>query len=254
MTWVDTDLYCSHNAQEAARLSALAYLDSPGADIRWHDDDTDTEAFGWVNENQIVICFRGTSSITDAKIDLKCHKIPFEVRDTEDTSAFSIADVRRSNNGKIHRGAHMAVGSVWRGILKWLNEVKGDLPVFVCGHSLGAMNSCVLALRLSVEGIRVRAVYTFGCPRWCDSRCARLYNEKIRHYRHVNHNDVVARMPPWLFGFRHTGFRYYFNRNGDRVVIGPLAEFWDKLVGRMTQSVVDGFNDHKMTGYIANMK
>ena len=254
MKWNNTDLYCSHNAREAARLSALAYLDAPGSDMWWQAEYTDTEAFGWVNEHQVVICFRGTSSITDAKIDLKCHKIPFEVSDKEDTSAFSIADARRINSGRIHRGSHIAVGSVWRGILEWLSGVPKNLPVFVCGHSLGAMNACVLALRLLVEDIAVTAVYTFGCPRWCDSRCARLFNESIRHYRHVNHNDVVPRMPPWLFGFRHTGFRYYFNRTGDRVVIGPIAEFWDKLMGRLTQSVVDGLNDHKMTGYIANMK
>ena len=67
----------------------------------------------------------------------------------------------------------------------------------------------------------------------------------------VNNNDVVTRLPPFA---THTGFRYYFNRRGERVVIGWWAEKWDRLMGRMFQSVVDGVNDHKMSNYIANMK
>ena len=251
MKWQDTHLYSNGNAKEAARLSALAYFDETGADIRWHDEKTDTEAFGWATPDQIIIVFRGTSSLSDAKVDIKFHKVPFDIRDPDQTESFSMADVKRTNHGNVHRGFLTAVGSVWRDIRAWIKEVQGVQPVFVMGHSLGAANACILALRLVLDGVGVNAVYTFGCPRWCNRRCARLFNEMIRHYRHVNHNDSVTRLPPFAC---HTGFRYYFDRHGDRVVIGWWAERWDRLMGRLFQSVIDGANDHKMSSYIANMK
>lgn len=257
MKWDDTNLHSPANALEAARLSALVYPDSEGdidADIRWHDDKTDTEAFGWATDDQIIIVFRGTSSVKDAKIDLKFHKVPFSVADTADTAAFSLADIKKTNFGKAHRGFLMAVGSVWRSIRLWLNRVREIQPIFVCGHSLGAANACILALRLALDEMPVAAVYTFGCPRVGDTRFARIFDELIRHYRYVNHNDVVTRMPPWFTGARHTGFRYYFNRHGHIVIIGWWHERWDRFMGRMTQSVIDGANDHRMTGYLASFE
>ena len=254
MKWNNTHLHDLANAKEAARLSELVYSlgdDGKGYDILWRDDKTDTEAYGWVSDDQIVICFRGTSSAADAKTDLKFHKVPFSIADSGDTGAFSIADIKRTNQGNVHRGFLSAVGSVWREIRAWLKTGWKGQPLFVCGHSLGAANACVLAARLSLDFIPVKAVYTFGCPRVGDRKFSRLFNEQVRHYRYVNNNDVVTRLPPFA---THTGFRYYFNRRGERVVIGWWAEKWDRLMGRMFQSVVDGVNDHKMSNYIANMK
>lgn len=253
MKWKNTHLHDPGNALEAARLSALVYPDSEGkidASAAWHDPVTDTEAFGWVDEHQVVIAFRGTSSIKDVGIDLKFHKIPFVIPDTGDTGAFSLADLKQEDQGNIHRGFLLAVGSVWREIRAWIRQYRGNKPIFICGHSLGAANACVLALRLTLDFVPVRAVYTFGCPRIGDRRFARLFNEKVRHYRYVNHNDAVTRLPPFAC---HTGFRYYFDRHGKRVVIGWWAERWDRLMGRLFQSVIDGANDHKMTGYLTNL-
>lgn len=252
MKWNSTPSHDATNAKEAARLSALAYLD-PDADICFRDTATDTEAFGWRSKDQIVIAFRGTSSKQDALIDIKFHKVPFTVAE-DDTGAFSMTDLKRKELGYVHRGFLMAVGSVWRTVRKWMSIHYTGQPIFLTGHSLGAANATVMAMRLTHAGFPVTAVYTFGCPRVGDSSFARLFNEVIRHYRYVNHNDIVTRMPPWILFARHTGFEYYFNRHGERVVIGPIRKFWDRLAGRFTQSIVDGANDHKMTSYIANMK
>jgi pimeloyl-ACP methyl ester carboxylesterase len=259
--WVDTDLHDPRNAKEAARLSALAYFDnegpdrSNGSDIRFHDDETDTTGYGWASDDQIVLAFRGTSSAKDAAIDLKFHKVPFLTADESGTGAFSVADIKRAHHGYVHRGFLMAAGSVWDSIRHWLlNNYKGQ-PIFITGHSLGAAVATVLAMRMQQDSheFRVTALYTFGCPRVGDVKFCRLFDEMIRHYRYVNNNDVVTRLPPpWTLA-RHTGFEYYFNRRGERVVLGWFGKFWDRLAGRFSGSLIDGIKDHSISEYVTHL-
>lgn len=253
--WVDTDLHDPRNAKEAARLSALVYFDdSIDADIRFSDKETDTEAYGWASKDQIVIAFRGTSSAKDAAIDLKFHKVPFCTAEESGTGAFTIKDIKRAHHGHVHRGFLMAVGSVWPTIRAWIKKEYRNQPIFIIGHSLGAANATILAMRLRLDGVHVTAVYTFGCPRVGDVKFCRLFDEKLRHYRYVNNNDVVTRLPPAWTLARHTGFEYYFNRHGERVVLGWFGKFWDRLAGRLTNSLVDGVRDHSMSEYVEHIK
>lgn len=257
--WVDTDLHDSRNAREAVRLSALVYFDSDsdrsiGASVRFHNKITDTDAYGWVSDKQILIAWRGTSSGKDVRTDLKFHKVPFLTADESGTSAFSVCDIKTTHHGYVHRGFLSAVSSVWPNLLNWIRTVYEGQPIFIMGHSLGGANAVVSAMRLDLAGYNVTAVYTFGCPRVGDIKFARLFDERIRHYRYVNHNDVVTRLPPSITFARHTGFEYYFNRFGECVVLGSLGKAWDRLIGRLTQSVVDGIKDHAINEYVRLLK
>jgi triacylglycerol lipase len=249
MKWNPSNLHNHQNAINCAELSSAAY-GTPDADIRFHDDQTDTEAFGWAADDHIAIAFRGTSSVQDARQDLKFHKVDFSTADESGTGAFTMADIQRVNHGKVHRGFLASTGSIWSTVRAWMRENYTNQPIFITGHSLGAANATLLAMRLEVDGFKIWSVYTFGCPRVGNRRFARLFNERIRHYRYVNHNDIVTRLPPFAV---HTGFRYYFNRHGQRVVIGWFRELWDRIAGRLTQSVIDGANDHKMSEYLSNL-
>ncbi len=254
MDWKPISKHDRANALNAALLARAAYGEPEDADIRFHDDVTGAVAYGWATQHQIVIAFKGTSSAGDVRTDLKFHKVPFTTAAESGTSAFTVADIKRAHHGHVHRGFLAAVGGVWASVRDWLRNNRTNQPVFLTGHSLGAANACVLALRLVAADIPVTAVYTFGCPRVGNGKFARLFNELIRHYRYVNHNDAVTRLPPVWLGGRHTGFEYYFNRRGERVVLGVWGKFWDRLAGRLFQSVVDGLHDHSMSEYLERVE
>jgi hypothetical protein len=62
----------------------------------------------------------------------------------------------------------------------------------------------------------IRGVYTFGQPRVGDWQFASKYEDHLgtKTFRFVNNNDVVARVPPAVLGFRHVGRMLLFDHTG----------------------------------------
>lgn len=97
----------------------------------------------------------------------------------------------------VHAGFTGALDSVWGGVAMELDRL--DCPVFFAGHSLGGALATLAAARRTP-----RALYTFGSPRVGNAAFAdSLANVPV--FRVVNHTDVVATLPPELFGYRHVG-------------------------------------------------
>jgi triacylglycerol lipase len=75
----------------------------------------------------------------------------------------------------------------------------------------------------------------------------------LDHYRYVNNNDVVTRVPPALLGYRHCGSEVYINRNGK---IGELSHIsrrrdrWQGFLRGLRKWKVDHFSDHSVKCYI----
>jgi len=112
------------------------------------------------------------------------------------------------------------------------------------GHSLGAAMATIAATRYQPHEL-----FTFGSPRVGGPKFIR--HIKCPHYRFMNNNDIVCRIPPAWLGFRHHGTMIYFDRNGEK----QLKPTWSDLFYGVLNSwkrfkFFDGIVDHGMPNYV----
>jgi triacylglycerol lipase len=110
----------------------------------------------------------------------------------------------------VHGGFSAALEAVWEELRALLESEGRARRLFVTGHSLGGALA-VLAARRARDEVRstVDAVYAFGMPRAGDAAFGAAYgalNELT--YRFVYGEDLVARVPPAEWSFRHVGHRF----------------------------------------------
>lgn len=72
------------------------------------------------------------------------------------------------------------------------SNLKGDIPIFFTGHSLGGALAMITTKEIYPDG--AGATYTFGAPRLGNYDYFR--NVKTPIYRVVNSSDIVPRVPP----------------------------------------------------------
>ena len=230
-----------------------------------HPNGSDTQAFLMASESTIILSFRGTESKKDALVDANIKHVKGPV-------------------GRVHKGFHTALHSVWEDIAKTIWEWRHDNQVnladlikkggsigsgkaetlWVTGHSLGAALATLATSELVLDMDRpVRGLYTFGCPRAGNKEFARAFNQefKERAFRYVNNNDLVTRIPPRALGYAHVGNMNYFTTEGD---LERKASRWDLFLDRVQGRLedfreifhgdfkTDGVEDHSMTNYLAN--
>lgn len=224
----------------AAKLSAIAYKNEKAAVA-----DCKKLGFPWAkliskdgaevlvakDRNDMWFAFRGTepSKLNDVMADLKVVK----------NTAMA--------GGKVHGGFKQEVDDVWMDILEELehnDQLKVRKDVYMTGHSLGAAMATISSTRYVPEEL-----FTFGSPRVGGPRF--IKNVKCPHYRFMNNNDIVCRIPPAWLGFRHHGEMIYFDRFGNH---SPKPTWSDFFYG-ITQSwkrfkFFDGVVDHGMPNYV----
>jgi triacylglycerol lipase len=206
----------------------------------------DTEGFVAANEKIIIVAFRGTepTHVQDILTDARIHKVagPF---------------------GVMHRGFLHGFELVKDNMLAAIGRFRNaDRPqsLWCTGHSLGAALAVVAVAALLAEGQAVDGLYNFGQPRVGDPAFADEFNHRFagRHFRFVNNNDTVTRVPPREFGYRHTGEIRYIDITGQ---IQTDISFWrlfqDRIKGRMEDFLkpgTDGLKDHSMLRYVAHIE
>lgn len=189
------------NAMTLADFSHLAYFGPAyvekqlglwGYDVfHWIEDEkTDTQAFVAGNGAQLIVCFRGTSSGTDALVDARFLK----------TDAFG-------GRGRVHRGFQGALDSVWNRLQTTVAPLLPSRKLFFCGHSLGAALAQLAAHRFALGAHPVAGVYVYGSPRVGNRDYMNAYNELLEEktFLHINNKDIVAQIPPRVLGFNHLG-------------------------------------------------
>jgi len=191
----------SYNDEKEAKRAAQAI---GFADAQLIDNDG-SQAYRFENENDVVLACRGTE--------------PTEWNDVQ-ADANAVMSVVGSF-GKVHSGFNREVDDLWP-VLEDLirNNTK---PVWFCGHSLGGAMATICAYRCKTSSIssNPQELHTFGSPRVGCKRYIR--HAQITHYRWVHNNDVVTRVPPVWFGYRHCGNEIYLDRYGR---IRPLTGIW----------------------------
>jgi hypothetical protein len=106
--------------------------------------------------------------------------------------------------GKVHQGFAGALGEVRPSLDQALQALK--CRTLFTGHSLGAAMATLMA-----SAQNPACLYTFGSPRVGDAEfVSALKNVEIRRY--VDCCDLVARVPPEIFGYVHAGDLYYIDQ------------------------------------------
>ncbi len=204
---------------------------------RWNSSiATEAQAYRLENETDIVIACRGT-----------------EPDDTNDVKAdIDVVKVVAETVGHVHRGFKSEVDELWPMIEKSIRN-NTTKTVWFCGHSLGGAMATICAYRCFRSEIASmpEALFTYGSPR-VGTR-PYLKHTRINHIRWVNNNDIVPRMPPTWFGFRHSGREMYLNRNGRLRRLKYWGKANDRLRGffrTLLRFRIDHLSDHLMDAYI----
>ena len=238
---------------------------------------TNTQAFLFRKDNNVVLAFRGTQQFDDWKTNLKIRLRGFTVGADQES-------VRPL--GRLHRGFLEAWQSVEKQVMYWVDEWNAptqvaveagttDIQLWVTGHSLGGALAAVATVALEARGYSVGGLYTFGQPRVADWQLVNYMNSRMgdsrrdrnanRIFRYVNNNDIVPLIPPQIVPwvptrvYGHMGQFRYFNDSGSlRRQSFLFQRFPDRLFGIiravLTSGTPDAVDDHKMEFYVANLQ
>ena len=227
-----------------AELAMIAYNDEAEAtvagtlagfdDVTYYDRDG-SQAYRFRNDHDCVIACRGTepNEWNDIRADANARTVLAET------------------TGKVHRGFKREVDDLWPMVETAL--LNNQQPLYFCGHSLGGAMATICAGRCFLSHINSnpRELFTYGSPRVGDKRYINYV--KLDHYRYVNNNDIVARVPPVFLGYRHCGSEVYLNRYGEFQKLGYVMkrrDRWRGFLGGLLGFKIDHFTDHSIHRYI----
>lgn len=234
-----------HHCHRMAMMAGIAYLDQKEGFKKYKElgyknhafiEDSGAQCHVVWNKEEFVICFRGTEpdEFSDIKADLN-----------------AIPD-RAQAGGWVHNGFQEEVNKVWDE-LQFLFKYAEGKRFYITGHSLGGAMATIAASRLQDK---VDCLYTYGSPRVGTKKYVQSVH--VKHYRHVNNNDVVPRVPFSILGYRHHGELRYINYYGNIRKMTPWQRIKDQWRGRWTAlkkwQPFDGAYDHGMNYYIKYTK
>ncbi|TWT94495.1 lipase family protein [Stieleria varia] len=227
-----------------AELSMVSYNDEAEAtvaaamagftDVTFYDNDG-SQAFRFRNDHDCVIACRGT-----------------EPNDWNDVQADANArSVLAETVGKVHRGFKKEVDDLWPMLETAL--IDNDQSLYFCGHSLGGAMATISAGRCFLSHIdsNPTELFTYGSPRVGDTRYINYVS--MDHFRFVNNNDIVTRVPPILLGYRHCGYEVYLDRNCRIRKLSYASKRRDRWRGffrGLRKWKIDHFADHSIHRYI----
>ena len=220
----------AYNDEAEAAWGALA-IGFPDARLIEHDG---SQAFRFANRHDVVIACRGTE--------------PTEWNDIQADANATLAVI--GTLGRVHSGFNREVDDLWP-VLESL--LKRDArPLWFCGHSLGGAMATICAFRCRVEKIAAnqRELHTFGSPRVGCKRWVR--HASAEHFRWVHNNDIVTRVPPPWWGYRHCGREMYLDRFGRlRALTGVWRsrDRWRGFLSGLLRWEIDWLADHSIKHY-----
>ena len=128
-------------------------------------------------------------------------------------------------------------------------SLEKPLKVVCTGHSLGAALATLCAARIDAHEL-----YTFGSPRVGNRDFVKeLIKDGIKHYRFVNNNDIVTKVPFALMMYKHCGELCYINYHGNIRKMTTWQRIKDQFRGIMRAwqkgEPFDGARDHSISAY-----
>ena len=223
-----------------ACLAEIAYLDKAEAQAKKKDlgytghkffENDGAQAHCFWNKEEYVIAFRGTEpdELSDLLADLNA--IPRGAM----------------THGLVHSGFRKECDKLYNDIILHHGKGHHKKTLYVTGHSLGAAMATIATSRIE-EFTEVTQLTTFGSPRVGTRRFVK--NITTPHYRFVNNNDIVTRVPLWIMGYKHHGLQQYINFYGNVRKMTGWQLIKDKFRG-WGSGILDGAKDHGMQNYVA---
>jgi triacylglycerol lipase len=221
-----------------AVMAEAAYLDKNEAKIRIKQYDITGHKFfecdgaqchAFWNKEEYVLAFRGTEpdELSDLLADLNA--IPRGAM----------------THGLVHSGFRGELDKLWDAILKHQASHKNK-TLYITGHSLGAAMATIATSRFE-EFTKVEQLTTFGSPRVGTRKFVNAI--ETTHYRFVNNNDIVTKVPLWIMGYKHHGLLQYINFYGNIRELTTWQAIKDKWRGYKS-GILDGALDHGMANYV----
>lgn len=196
------------NAQALAKASELAYLPGDQGKAQFAEDlglDArlisvgNTQAYVALNENHIVVAFRGTespASFEGLKDWLLSDAVNLLILPTGRLGTdFAAAGV----GARFHQGFINALDDIWLPLFTTVQEEmeRADRPLWITGHSLGGALAVLSAWLFQRKFVNVHQVYTFGGPMIGNVEASKAFDRELagKVYRYVNGPDPVPKLP-----------------------------------------------------------
>lgn len=149
------------------------------------DPKTKSACYIFYNNNQIDVCFKGTSTFNDICLNFDIYPRRFI-----------------NNNIRIHNGFLKKYISMKKEIIKTINIILQDTKnniteISFNGHSAGGAIANIASLDLSYiyNNLMIKCI-TFGAPRVGNKNFIDEYNKRIKKsIRIVNENDIITHVP-----------------------------------------------------------
>ncbi|HEV8239575.1 MAG TPA: lipase family protein [Thermoanaerobaculia bacterium] len=186
------DALCAEMARLAYVRDAAAlrgFLQRAGFSLVDMLDVEGSQAFIADDASRRVISFRGTQ--------------PDDPKDIFVDARFLLVSWERG--GRAHEGWIAGLRPL-RGRID--EHAQTPLRLLLTGHSLGAALATLTASLHPPHGL-----HTFGSPLVGDEELGRTL-DGVTHHRYVDCCDLVTRLPPAAFAYRHTGERRFLDREG----------------------------------------
>ncbi|AAR26956.1 FirrV-1-F2 precursor [Feldmannia irregularis virus a] len=182
---------------ELATLCRDVYCNgTESSDTYVKSNDTGAQATVRLKGKQVVVCFRGSDSPQDWKLNLQLYRVPF------------ISRTHKNPANEVHSGFFIGHHSIKAKIYTKLNAfiASGECDsILFTGHSSGGALAAIAAFDFRNDKHLPVEVVTFGSPKLGNASLAVEYSERItRCTRVVNDNDAIALMP-LSRGFHHVG-------------------------------------------------
>lgn len=168
-----------------------------------------------------------------------------------DANAFTVV----TEVGRLHSGFNAEVDDLWPMLEQEIED--NQRPMWFAGHSLGGAMATICAGRCKMSNIpsNPEAIFTYGSPRVGNKKYINFV--RIPHYRWVNNNDIVPRVPPMWLGYRHSGQEIYLDSQGNLSKLSAWKRFRDRMRGvggALLRFEIDYFADHSMLRYIESIQ
>lgn len=158
------------------------------------------ERFGFILESpqEIIVAFRGTSSMTDWMSNVMASQERFKYI-KEDTLT--------------HRGFTNIYSSARDGIISTLAKLSPDKTLYITGHSLGGALATLCAIDLAANTSHTSPnLFTYGSPRVGDPDFTNVFKQYVRKSsRYANLFDVVTYAPPHVYKLPKRETKCYYS-------------------------------------------
>lgn len=140
---------------------------------------------------------------------------------------FDLEESSLTDGAEVHDGFNQAWNEMSSGVSSAISDALGTYPGFkiiATGHSLGGAVATLGAAALRNEGHSVD-IYSYGAPRVGNDVVSDYITAQDGPEFRITHlDDPVSRLPPIIFGYRHTSPEYWLSVSESSGPDYPLDE------------------------------